>query len=150
MKKNFLLLTLIIIVMVSASDQDSLSVTHFALNFTLNSRDDEFLKIADNEENVYFQGLYQSAEGFSQTLILPLSAETLFVALGDSLKVLAIDNTMSELSADFTPPPAPWKQRLLWLLHDLEKVFPIIALAIIFVLKRQHDRKNDNSEVEEE
>lgn len=122
---------------------DSLAVTHFALNFSLKSYDDGFLRIVDNQENFYFQGMYSAGDGFAQTLILPLSADTLYVALDDSLKVYKINNSMSDLTADFNPAPAPWLQRLLWLKHDLEKLFPILAFVIIFIIKRQHDRKKE-------
>jgi len=55
---------------------------------------------------------------------------------------------MDKLLADFKPPPPTWLQKLLWLKHDLEKVFPIIAIAIILILKKNKDRKKE-AELEE-
>lgn len=120
---------------------DSLQVTHFALNVYIKSMENGYLKVADNFGNTHFQGIYQPEAPFTQILVLPMNAESLYVALGDSLQVLQIDNNMSELKVKFVEKRAGIKKRLMWLLHDLQTVFPIIALAIIFIIKKQKDKK---------
>lgn len=123
---------------------DSLLVTHFALDITIESYEAEFLQIYDNMEKCHFQGLYNTSNGFEQTLILPIDTDSIFVSLGDSLQAFEVNSQMDKLLADFTPPPPTWMEKLLWLKHDLEKVFPIIAIAIILILKRNKDRKKEN------
>ena len=150
MKKILFLLTLLIVFQLKADFSDTLKVTHFALNFNLTAFEEEYLRIIDNEENVHFQGLLNNSQKFLQTLILPLTVDTLYVALGDSVKVISINNSMDELNVKFRPKVIPWQKKLLWLKHDLEKVFPILAIVIIFIIKKQRDRKRNNYEEEEE
>ncbi|MCF7913140.1 MAG: hypothetical protein K9M99_11465 [Candidatus Cloacimonetes bacterium] len=129
--------------------QDSLPVTHFALEVTIDSYEAELLQIYDDQESCHFQGLFNAGTGFTQTLILPIETESLFVSLGDSLQAIAINSQMDKLLVDFKPPPPTWMQKLLWFKHDLEKVFPIIALVIIFMIKKNKDRKKELEEEEQ-
>ena len=128
------------------ADPDSLQATHFALDITVEAYDADFLQICDTQSNCFFQGLYNADRGFNQTLILPITTDSLFITLGDSLKSIAVDPGLEKILVDFTPPPPSWLQRLLWLKHDLESVFPFLALVIIFILKKNHDRKKEENE----
>jgi len=146
MKKLIFLFCLLVLFQLNADFADTLKVTHFALDFTLTAYEEEFLRITDNEGNVHFQGLPNNSQEFTQTLVLPLTVDTLYVALGDSIKVLAINNKMDRLDVEFNSAVIPWKTRFTWLIHDLEKVFPIVAIVIIFIIKKQRDRKKERDE----
>ncbi len=130
------------------AEPDSLKATHYALNLTIESYDADFLRIYDNHNNFFFQGLYNINDGFFQTLILPVNSESLYVSLGDSLQSFALNPSHDAMTVDFRPPPPSWTKKLLWFKHDLEKVFPILALVIILLIKRQRDRKKQQSEEE--
>jgi hypothetical protein len=128
-----------------SAQQDSLYLAHYALPLQIYSPDTDFLKISDNTGNCHFQGIYQLEGGFSQILYLHAETESLYITLGDSLKVFQLNSNLPELIADFRPPPPSWATRLLWLKHDLEKVFPIIALLIIILIKKHKDKKNQST-----
>ena len=128
------------------ADQDDLQATHFAIDVTIKAYDADFLQIKDNKDNSFFQGVYNADKGFEQILILPVNTDSLFITLGDSLKAIAIDPRQEKIIVDFTPPPPNWTKRALWLLHDLESVFPFLALVIIFIIKKNHDRKKEENE----
>ena len=128
------------------AEDDPLQATHFAIDVTIKAYDADFLQINDNKDNSFFQGIYNADRGFEQILILPVNTDTLFITLGDSLKAIAIDPAQERLIVDFTPPPPTWMKRALWLLHDLESVFPFLALVIIFIIKKNHDRKKAEKE----
>lgn len=144
-KVIFFLVLLHLSVYLQASP-DSLQATHFALDVTVEAYDADFLQICDTQSNCFFQGLYNADKGFNQTLILPITTDSLIIALGDSLKSIAVDPGQEKILVDFTPPPPSWLQRLLWLKHDLESVFPFLALVIIFIIKKNHDRKKEEKE----
>ena len=148
MNKITLFIVIICLTANLAALNDSLLVTHFALEVTIESYDADLLQIYDDQEKCHFQGLYNVSNGFVQTLILPVETDSIFVSLGDSLQAYSVNSQMDKLLADFKPPPPTWLQKLLWLKHDLEKVFPIIAIAIILILKKNKDRKKE-AELEE-
>lgn len=127
---------------------DSLNISHFALNLTVKAPSEGFMKIADNLGNIHFQGLFDPYNDFEQVLVLPLETESIYIALADSLQLFAINDNMSDLRVVFSDKKAGLSQRLLWLKHDLEKVFPIIAFAIIFIIKKHKDRKRQNEDID--
>jgi hypothetical protein len=149
MNKSIIFIIIVCLSANLAALNDSLLVTHFALEVTIDSYDADLVQIYDDQEKCHFQGLYNASQGFVQTLILPVETDSIFVSLGDSLQAYSVNSQMDKLMADFKPPPPTWIQKLLWLKHDLEKAFPIIAIAIILILKRNKDRKKE-AEIEEE
>jgi hypothetical protein len=138
--------SLVLICLLQVSASDSLIVTHYAVDIKILAYEDRLLVIRDQELNTLFQGIYNADQGFWETLVMPAGTESLYVSLGDSLKILAVNDQTASLLADFRPPSPDWVQKLAWFKNDLIKAIPILIFFSFFIILKQRDRLKKEKE----